>query len=233
MKIQVTLWSFLLAPSLAQYNYGASGLSSTSSSTSTAKSQASATSSAAAEVQTVTLGQNGLKFSPESLVVSPGNKVVFEFYPGGHAVAQSSFQAPCVPQDASSIFSGFIDSSSGPASKVFTLTVNSTDPIWLYCPQVGHCQAGMVGVINPPANGQTLDQYRLAAANTGHSSAPSNAQGGILGPANSATTSASGTSGSTSTPSRSDGTSLRGFSKKNLIHSFVASVIALGLCLRL
>jgi hypothetical protein len=33
---------------------------------------------------------------------------------------------------------------------VFTVMVNSTDPIWFYCGQVGHCQGGMVGVINPP-----------------------------------------------------------------------------------
>lgn len=33
---------------------------------------------------------------------------------------------------------------------VFTLTINDTNPIWLYCAQVGHCQAGMVAVINPP-----------------------------------------------------------------------------------
>jgi uncharacterized cupredoxin-like copper-binding protein len=33
---------------------------------------------------------------------------------------------------------------------VFTVTVNDTNPIWFYCGVPTHCQAGMVGVINPP-----------------------------------------------------------------------------------
>lgn len=33
---------------------------------------------------------------------------------------------------------------------VFTITINDTTPIWYYCDHIGHCQAGMVGVINPP-----------------------------------------------------------------------------------
>jgi len=32
---------------------------------------------------------------------------------------------------------------------VFTIWVNDTNPIWFYCSQAKHCQAGMVGVINP------------------------------------------------------------------------------------
>lgn len=32
---------------------------------------------------------------------------------------------------------------------VFTIPINSTDPIWFYCATGKHCQNGMVGVINP------------------------------------------------------------------------------------
>jgi hypothetical protein len=35
---------------------------------------------------------------------------------------------------------------------MFLVTINTTDPIYYYCGQIGHCQAGMVGVINPPCN---------------------------------------------------------------------------------
>lgn len=31
----------------------------------------------------------------------------------------------------------------------FTVTINDTNPIYFYCLFTGHCQAGMVGVINP------------------------------------------------------------------------------------
>jgi len=30
----------------------------------------------------------------------------------------------------------------------FTIDITTTDPIWFYCAQAMHCQAGMVGVIN-------------------------------------------------------------------------------------
>lgn len=32
---------------------------------------------------------------------------------------------------------------------VYTITINNTQPIFFYSPVAGHCQAGMVGVINP------------------------------------------------------------------------------------
>jgi hypothetical protein len=54
-------------------------------------------------------------------------------------------------------------------SLFFLLTINSTDPIYYYCGQVGHCQAGMVGVINPPCNATgftspgTFGAYQSAA----------------------------------------------------------------------
>jgi hypothetical protein len=51
----------------------------------------------------------------------------------------------------------------------FLLTINSTDSIYYYCGQIGHCQAGMVGVINPPCNATdfsspgTFGAYQSAA----------------------------------------------------------------------
>lgn len=45
--------------------------------------------------------------------------------------------------------SGFMPVSAGSMMQpVFTLMVNDTKPIWIYCGQQGHCQNGMVMAIN-------------------------------------------------------------------------------------
>jgi hypothetical protein len=51
---------------------------------------------------------------------------------------------------------------------VFSILVNDTNPIWLYCGQTGHCQAGMSMVINEKAgSNKTLEAYKAAAAMLG------------------------------------------------------------------
>ncbi|KAI9930780.1 hypothetical protein MW887_011537 [Aspergillus wentii] len=160
-----------------------------------------ATTSTSSAIQTVDVGEDGLTFKPDTINVAPGGKVEFHFYPGSHGVAEASFTKPCHPLSDTSFFSGFIDSASGESTTVFTLTVNNTDPIWYYCPRTGHCEAGMVGVINPPTAGpDSLDAFRSAASNANGDSAPANVQGGIVGPSNptETTTSASATSTTTS-----------------------------------
>ena len=37
----------------------------------------------------------------------------------------------------------------GDGANIFTLAMNDTNPIWYYCANLGHCESGMVGVINP------------------------------------------------------------------------------------
>jgi plastocyanin len=99
-------------------------------------------------VHNVNVGQSGLSFSPNSISAAVGDIVQFTFFPGGHSATQGAFDTPCNPGSVSNgFFSGFVDPSSG---NVFQVTINSTDPIWFYCSQVGHCEAGMVGAINPP-----------------------------------------------------------------------------------
>jgi len=186
--------SLVVPAVLAQY--GGSGGGSTPASSAAAA--ASTTASSSSSVQTVAVGQSGLSFSPNSLTVVPGNKVVFQFYPGGHSVTQGDASNPCQPSNATGFFSGTINSSSGPASDAFTITVNSTDPIYIYCSQVGHCQAGMVAVINP-SSPQALDQYMSGAKGTSKSSAPAAAQGGVVG-APAAASSSSGGASTTAAP---------------------------------
>lgn len=49
--------------------------------------------------------------------------------------------------------------------KVFTIMVNDTKPIWMYCATKGHCQKGMVMAINAPQEGEkTLASYKALAA---------------------------------------------------------------------
>ncbi|KAF3008237.1 hypothetical protein E8E15_001125 [Penicillium rubens] len=159
--LQFILTLFWLPVINAQYGGGQS------SSTTTAPSSTSPSGTAA--VQSVSVGEHGLTFSPDTLTVSPGDKVEFHFYPGG-------------PH----------------SNTVFTLTVNDTNPIWLYCAQVGHCQAGMVAVINPPTSGQdTLALFKAAAAKVSGSSEPAAVQGGTLGTLSNASTSTSTASTST------------------------------------
>lgn len=64
----------------------------------------------------------------------------------------------------------------------------------------------MVGVINPPANGgQTLDQFKAAAANVGTTVAPPRVQGGVLGPTAAAPSPSTTGTGTAATPTPSSG----------------------------
>ncbi|KAJ5465219.1 uncharacterized protein N7458_000905, partial [Penicillium daleae] len=132
--------------------YGGSQSSSSTTTTpsSTSPSSSSTSQSSSKAVHSVDVGEKGFTFSPDTLTVAPGEKVEFHFYPGDHSVAQASFDNPCHPSSNTGIWSGFQNPTSGEQKTVFTVTVNDTNPIWLYCAQVGHCQAGMVAVINPP-----------------------------------------------------------------------------------
>jgi hypothetical protein len=70
--------------------------------------------------------------------------------------------------------------------KVFTIMINDTKPIWMYCATGDHCQKGMVMAINAPQEGErTLASYKAAAAKV----APSNTNSS----GNSSTSDASGT----------------------------------------
>jgi hypothetical protein len=75
-----------------------------------------------------------------------------------HSVVQSTFDNPCVPiqnvmsNKTNAFFSGFMPTtaSANSSSQLLTYTIRVPDnkPIWFYCSQGKHCQAGMVGAIN-------------------------------------------------------------------------------------
>lgn len=96
-------------------------------------------------------GIQSLRYTPNVTTAAPGDYVVFHFYPGHHNVVQGSFNDPCQPMTGDGgFYSGFIDSESGEAAEIFTIKINDTEPIWIYCSQGEHCEHGMVAAINPP-----------------------------------------------------------------------------------
>ncbi|KAK3293604.1 Cupredoxin [Chaetomium fimeti] len=122
----------------------------------------------------VAVAQNGsLTFSPDKLVAQPGEFVQFQFHAGNHTVTQSTFDQPCQPIGMSSnvtgFHSGFLPAAASAEMGMFptyTIQINSTGPLWLYCAQGKHCGNGMVMVINEPANNpdRTLDSFKTIAA---------------------------------------------------------------------
>jgi len=222
MKVILPLLSILPSVALAQYGNSGSGSSSSS-----AASVATATSSSSSSLQTVTVGKGGLKFSPDTIVAKSGEKIVFTFAAGFHSVTQGAFDTPCAPLSQTSLNSGFVNALSAPSPDVFTVTVNSTDPIYIYCAQANHCMLGMSMVINSPSSGNTIDAYRLAAAKTGNGTKPASIEGGILAVPSSGSGSASSTAGaSASATAKSEGLLTTQLSFASLLFG-AAAVLAL------
>lgn len=121
---------------------------------------------------TIGVGEGGLVFYPESVTADVGDLLQFHFYPKNHSVVQGSFSSPCQPL-AGGVYSGFmpvtaegvsqeptiacihhvdpnVETDTTMQNTIFQVTVNNTDPIYLYCSQIKHCQAGMAMVVNPP-----------------------------------------------------------------------------------
>ena len=110
----------------------------------------------ASKTYNVDVGKNGnLTFVPDVLRALAGDVINFHFWPNNHSVVQSTFGSPCEPLSGgvgqTPIYSGYVPSDSGEAPTMFSMPVNNTDPIWLYCsqPMANHCEAGMSMVVNP------------------------------------------------------------------------------------
>lgn len=132
----------------AGYSYGSGSGGSTQSSS-------SGSSSAATGVTVVNVGKNGLTMEPNDIAVPAGQTIEFHFFTGAHSVAQSAFDGPCTPLNATAgngvegFFSGSQAVQSGESPNVFRV-VSTGSPMWYYCATGRHCQNGMVGVINKP-----------------------------------------------------------------------------------
>lgn len=134
-------------------------------------------------------GPNGsLTFLPNNVKAAPGDLVQFQFYPKNHSVAQSTFDQPCVPiqnvmsNNTDAFFSGFMptNASLASANQILTYTIRVKDerPVWYYCTQGQHCQAGMVGAINAPESGnRTVASFTALAATAPENITPGSASG--------------------------------------------------------
>jgi plastocyanin len=131
-----------------------------------------------AAIHDVQVGDGGkLLFSPEAIFASPGDQVVFHFRPKNHTVTQSSFADPCGRKNGG-LSSGFnpVPANQTDNFPTYTVTVNNTDPIWIYCAQAAklpnsHCGAGMVFAVNCGADGSpnSFTNFKKAALAVGAS----------------------------------------------------------------
>lgn len=99
-------------------------------------------------------GSAGLVYSPQAISAAVGDQVVFQFQVKNHTVTQSSFASPCGKKDGG-FDSGFMPVAANVTGDfpTYTVVVNDTEPIWVYCAQAAntassHCGAGMVFAIN-------------------------------------------------------------------------------------
>lgn len=155
-------------------------------------------------VMVVKVADSGLDFNPSSLTAAVGDQVEFQFVNGGHSVVEGSFANPCQPSSDSAWNSGFVSQSGG---QPWTITINSTDPIYFYCSVGDHCQSGMGGAINAPSSMSAQD-YINAAKNAGSSNEPKSVQGGMFGAASSGSSSMMSSTMSDSSAMTSSGSSM-------------------------
>jgi hypothetical protein len=162
----------------------------------------------------IMVGQDGgLTFTPSSITAPVGSNITFMFMSKNHSVYQSTFADPCnlMPNGFAAQF--FPIPQGETTFPTVTIAVTSNNPIWFFCPQTvpaDHCQAGMVGAINPTPD-KTFEQFQAIAkgeqpppaasgsAAPAPSSAPGTAPGTAPGVAPPGVTSPTGTSGTTPT----------------------------------
>ncbi|TQV91270.1 hypothetical protein V2A60_009456 [Cordyceps javanica] len=107
-------------------------------------------------------------FVPNSIQANIGDVVQFQFSNGNHTVTQSRETEGCQPMqatDPSAVHSGHIPFKAGQVDVgTFTMVVQSTEPMFLYCATGPHCQTGQVMVINPKSNTQLANYAKVSQA---------------------------------------------------------------------
>ncbi|KAF4436389.1 extracellular serine-rich protein [Fusarium austroafricanum] len=115
----------------------------------------------------VVVGGDQATFVPNMIRAAAGDVIQFQFSSGNHTVTQSSEDSPCQPLGATQagmIHSGHIPFEDGQTTVgTFSVPLNNTDPIYLYCATGPHCQIGQVMAINPPSEDNLVKFSKLAA----------------------------------------------------------------------
>jgi len=155
-----------------------------------------------------TTGKKGIGFDPSVIHPQVGDVIAFEFRSGQHSVVQSTFDNPCTP------LSGGIDTGvqtvddglavDAPGLPQVRVTVNNTDPIWLFDQAGGQCKNGGVLAVNP-SDSQTgaafKDNASKASTPAPSSSSPSPSSTGATNTGSSSGSSATQTSPASSSTS--------------------------------
>ncbi|OAA75960.1 extracellular serine-rich protein [Akanthomyces lecanii RCEF 1005] len=116
-------------------------------------------------------------FEPPRMDARVGDVIEFRFGSDEHSVVQGNPTTGCYPVDVGGFYSG---AQSKPAT--FQVTINSTDPIFVYSSVDRECQKGMVAVIN--ANKVEETGYRITVIKSIKNESPSHAFGGVLSKSN-------------------------------------------------
>lgn len=125
------------------------------------------------QVVQILVGAAGqLAFNPNSISVSVGTVLQFNFLGLNHTLTQSQFKNPC--QKNGSLNTGFNQFNPMNVSGKFVVDfeVDTDKPQWFYCAQTfrkSHCHAGMVFSVNP---GGKADQFIENARNSTIKAAP-------------------------------------------------------------
>ncbi|GAD95504.1 serine-threonine rich protein, putative [Paecilomyces variotii No. 5] len=120
-------------------------------------------------VHQVTVGGDaGLVYTPDSVMAAPGDMIQFNFMSKNHTVTQSSFGEPCKAMEGG-VDSGFMPNADNTVNPppMMMFQVMSTDPVWMYCRQTGHCGKGMVFSVNPTADKSQAAFKAAAMASAG------------------------------------------------------------------
>jgi len=106
---------------------------------------------------------DSLTFSPDYTTANVNDTIAFSFVSGNHTVTQSTFESPCTNFSNSGIDSGFVPVPNNVTSlPQFLYTLTTSNPLWFYCRQTGHCGKGMVFAINPTVN-ESFIAFQYAA----------------------------------------------------------------------
>lgn len=113
---------------------------------------------------------------PNVVRAKVGDVVQFQFSSGNHTVTQSLETEGCQPlqaKEAGALHSGHIPFQDGQTEVgTFSMVVQSTDPMFLYCATGPHCQTGQVMVINPYVVGaKVLHDHNFCAPFTNQATA--------------------------------------------------------------
>jgi plastocyanin len=147
---------------------------STSTPTSAVSPPPTSTPSTGTDHRVIVGGTGNLSFQPSTVVAQPGDTVTFEFHQKNHTATQSTFADPCKPM-AAGFNSGFEPvGDTATEFPTYTVSVNDTKPVWVYCAQANHCSSGMVFAVNAATTGNTFEAFRAKAMGASSSSVPPN-----------------------------------------------------------